>query len=477
MSTTHDTQRPSSPVGTSRDEQRSSPVGTMTHYTAGLSLFLFAVMVLTGMLLSAYYVPSTDPALSTDGRALGIAIAVRPIDFQGVHYVTGETIALPLSVNADSLDVSRSIRDAITPVVDSTSGRIVLASAAWMSVDETISRRVELGRAIRSIHHYTASLFIASLVLLLALGVMRDDRLRRPAQSWMMLVGILVLALVAAYTGSLLPWNRLALTAARIGSAVLGESLPFIGHGLSVLAFGGTDVSQSSLTRAHALHVTIVPMIMTLLIALLYRNVRRDPERVASRRGSKHYEVLAFTISVALLIVSGIACGTLTTDSPYAAFGFVLFPASIAALLARLVASQEVDANAVPASTERSQSMIYRHAIACVIAFGIIATIAMTAPWNVAGDAGLPADLNAMAPTPANAHPEWYLMFAYGAVSALPTSIALLCVVLVFLLLAVMPIAGRDAHREGQSGNRARVIGLIALALVVVLTALGYLAS
>ncbi len=137
-------------------------------------------------------------------------------------------------------------------------------SAAFASVLR-ISFDVRAGLLMRQIHHWTALLFVAVVVIHLC-RVFFTGAFRRPREvNW--LIGFTLLALVLAFgvTGYTLPDDLLSGTGARIFySAAL--SIPFIGPWLASLVFGGEFPTADFISRFFVAHVMLLPALAVGLI-------------------------------------------------------------------------------------------------------------------------------------------------------------------------------------------------------------------
>jgi ubiquinol-cytochrome c reductase cytochrome b subunit len=131
-------------------------------------------------------------------------------------------------------------------------------SAAYDSVLR-ISLEVRAGLVMRQTHHWTALLFMASVVAHL-LRVFFTGAFRKPRElSWMLGVLLLFAGIGAGFTGYSLPDDLLSGTGLRIiYSAVL--SIPFIGAWAAFLFFGGEFPAHELLARLYILHVLVIPL-------------------------------------------------------------------------------------------------------------------------------------------------------------------------------------------------------------------------
>ena len=130
-------------------------------------------------------------------------------------------------------------------------------SAAYDSV-MAISFEVRAGLLMRQIHHWTALIFIAVVVLHLC-RVFFTGAFRRPRElNWLVGFTLLVLALAEGFTGYSLPDDLLSGTGARIAySAVL--SIPFVGPWVASLVFGGEFPTTALIARFFVVHVLFLP--------------------------------------------------------------------------------------------------------------------------------------------------------------------------------------------------------------------------
>ena len=130
-------------------------------------------------------------------------------------------------------------------------------SAAYNSV-MAISFEVRAGLLMRQIHHWTALIFIAVVVLHLC-RVFFTGAFRRPRElNWLVGFTLLTLALAEGFTGYSLPDDLLSGTGARIAySAAL--SIPFAGPWLASLVFGGEFPTMALISRFFVIHVLFLP--------------------------------------------------------------------------------------------------------------------------------------------------------------------------------------------------------------------------
>ncbi len=138
-----------------------------------------------------------------------------------------------------------------------------------------LQTEVNYGQLIRNIHHWSGNLLVIVTFLHL-LRVFLTGGLRPPREfNWVIGVGLLLLVVVANFTGYLLPWDQLAYWAVTVGASLLSY-LPIIGEGLSALILGGPEVGAATLTNFYGLHVAIIPMAIFFLASFHIWRVRKD---------------------------------------------------------------------------------------------------------------------------------------------------------------------------------------------------------
>jgi ubiquinol-cytochrome c reductase cytochrome b subunit len=180
-----------------------------------IALFSFVILVATGTFLTFFYVPSASP--------VDLGASYPPLEGKDV-------------------------------------------SAAYDSVLR-LSFDVRAGLLMRQIHHWTALVFVAVIVLHLC-RIFFTGAFRRPRElNWIIGFTLLVLAMAVGFTGYSLPDDLLSGTGARIAySAAL--SIPFVGPWLASLVFSGEFPTTAFIPRFFILHVLILPVLLGALLTL-----------------------------------------------------------------------------------------------------------------------------------------------------------------------------------------------------------------
>lgn len=179
------------------------------NYTFGLGLisfFLFLILVLSGVMVMFYYIPSTDLAY-------------------------------------------RSMKD--------------------------LEFVVSFGVVLRNVHRWSAHAMVA-FVFLHMCRVFYTGSYKAPREfNWVIGVCLLLLTLFLSFTGYLLPWDQLAFWAVTVGSNIAAY-MPWIGEYLRFLLLGGNEVGQMALLRFYVLHIALLPLVASILMALHFWRIRKD---------------------------------------------------------------------------------------------------------------------------------------------------------------------------------------------------------
>ena len=128
---------------------------------------------------------------------------------------------------------------------------------------------------LRNVHKWAAESMVVIVILHMA-RVFFTGAYKPPREfNWVVGVILLLLTLVLSFTGYLLPWDQLAFWAITVGTSIAGYT-PLIGDTIRQFLLGGEAVGQEALVRFYVLHVTILPGLMTILIAIHFWRIRKD---------------------------------------------------------------------------------------------------------------------------------------------------------------------------------------------------------
>jgi ubiquinol-cytochrome c reductase cytochrome b subunit len=143
-----------------------------------------------------------------------------------------------------------------------------------------LRRQGGLGAFVRALHHHASSALVACGFLYLVLSFL-EGRLLAERRAWWISVGLFGLVLALCFTGFLLPMDQNAYwgTLVRLG---IVETAPVAGPRVAELLRGGAGLNASTLPRFYALHVSLFPFLVVLVLLLLSGEVRTalaDPLR------------------------------------------------------------------------------------------------------------------------------------------------------------------------------------------------------
>ncbi len=146
-------------------------------------------------------------------------------------------------------------------------------AAAYASI-QTLIADVPFGRFIRNIHHWSANLLVLTMFLHM-LRVFFTGAFHPPRQfNWIIGLAMFGVALIANFTGYLLPWDQLAYWAVTVSTGML-EYIPWIGAALQNTVRGGTDLGPGTLRLFFAIHSAVVPIVIAGLMAFHFWRVRK----------------------------------------------------------------------------------------------------------------------------------------------------------------------------------------------------------
>jgi quinol-cytochrome oxidoreductase complex cytochrome b subunit len=144
---------------------------------------------------------------------------------------------------------------------------------AYASVQHILNG-VPLGYLIREIHAWASEFMIIAVFLHVGHVFFKGSYGKPRELTWLTGSFLLILTLAFGFTGFLLPWSQKAYWATRVGTEVIGW-LPLLGPTLLTFLRGGSDVSGETLTRFYALHILVLPWIITAVIVVHFALVKR----------------------------------------------------------------------------------------------------------------------------------------------------------------------------------------------------------
>lgn len=139
---------------------------------------------------------------------------------------------------------------------------------AWASV-AYIQDQMPGGWLVRGLHHHGGSAIIIIAGLHLVQTAVAGAYKKPRELVWWLGLLLLVLVLAWAVTGYWLRWDQAGFYAAQVELGI-AEGSPVIGGLIKAMAIGGNDYGNLTLTRAYAVHIVLLPVIV---VAVTYFHV------------------------------------------------------------------------------------------------------------------------------------------------------------------------------------------------------------
>ena len=275
-----------------------------------------------------------------------------------------------------------------------------------------IMTEIPLGWIIRSVHSWSASFMIA-VVFIHMLSIWITKAYRKPRElTWMSGVFLLGISLAFGFTGYLLPWDELSLSATKVGTDI-PRSIPGVGVWVTRLLRGGDDVTGDTLTRFFGFHVSILPLFLLAVLAVHVYLIQKQGMSLplAVERKAEKVKELPF------------------------------WP-----------------------------NFLYREMVVWLILVGLLFSVAVFFPPSLEKAADL------MAPAPEGIRPEWYFLFLFQTLKIFPAKIlfingdtlAVLLILLGVAALFCLPLI--DNKPEERKGKVITVIAYLFIVYAVAMT-------
>jgi len=136
---------------------------------------------------------------------------------------------------------------------------------AFQSV-EHIMRDVNSGWFLRYLHSNGASIFFFIVYIHVFRGLFYNSFIYPRIMVWIIGIIILLLMILTAFLGYVLPWGQMSFWAATVITN-LASAVPFIGDTIVIWLWGGFSVGNPTLNRFFSLHY-ILPIVIALLVLL-----------------------------------------------------------------------------------------------------------------------------------------------------------------------------------------------------------------
>ena len=152
-----------------------------------------------------------------------------------------------------------------------------------------IATEIPAGWIVRSLHHISANLLVI-VVIWHGLRVLLSKTFRaKRAASYYTGVMLLLAVLFMCFTGYLLPWDSLSVSATAVATGLPGE-IPAVGPLITEFFRAGASVSSATLSRFFGFHVCLIPMALAVgfgfHVLCIRRHSMRRPMGPGNRRRS-----------------------------------------------------------------------------------------------------------------------------------------------------------------------------------------------
>nr|YP_009685646.1 cytochrome b [Epiplatys multifasciatus]YP_009685789.1 cytochrome b [Epiplatys spilargyreius]QDU24554.1 cytochrome b [Epiplatys multifasciatus]QDU91870.1 cytochrome b [Epiplatys spilargyreius] len=280
-------------------------------------------------------------------------------------------------------------------------------STAFSSVAH-ICRDVNYGWLIRNMHANGASFFFVCLYLHIGRGLYYGSFLYK--ETWNAGVSLLLLVMMTAFVGYVLPWGQMSFWGATVITNLL-SAVPYLGDMLVNWIWGGFSVDKPTLTRFFAIHFMLPFAIAALTIVhivFLHEKGSNNPVGIESSADKISFHPY-FSLKDAL------------------GFAVVLF---------------------------------------------VLIALALFSP-NLLGDPENFSPANPMV-TPPHIKPEWYFLFAYAILRSIPNKLGgVIALLASILILMVVPVLHTSKHRNLTYRPLGQILFWVLVADVMILTWIG----
>ena len=179
---------------------------------------------------------------------------------------------------------------------------------AWASV-AYIQDQAAWGWLVRGLHFHGGSAIVVIAGLHLVQTALAGAHKKPRELVWWLGVLLLVLVLAWAVTGLVLRWDQLGYWSNRVEVGIAAGT-PVVGETIQKLALGGNDYGNLTLTRFYALHVIVLPALVTVLVVAHIVIARRHGiTSIRTGAASPRWPDQAIRDAMAMAIVFAILLG------------------------------------------------------------------------------------------------------------------------------------------------------------------------
>nr|AVZ29395.1 cytochrome b [Odontobutis potamophila] len=271
-----------------------------------------------------------------------------------------------------------------------------------------ICRDVNFGWLVRNVHANGASFFFICIYLHIGRGLYYGSYLYK--ETWNIGVMLLLLVMMTAFVGYVLPWGQMSFWGATVITNLL-SAIPYVGNSLVQWIWGGFSVDNATLTRFFAFHF-LLPFIIAaatvLHLLFLHETGSNNPTGLSSNTDKIPFH-------------------------PYFSYKDLL---GFAILLLTLI------------------------------------SLALFSP-NYLGDPDNFTPANPLV-TPPHIKPEWYFLFAYAILRSIPNKLGgVLALLASILVLMIIPLLHTSNQRSLTFRPLSQLTFWLLIANVAILTWIG----
>nr|QJQ72488.1 cytochrome b [Gerres erythrourus] len=171
-----------------------------------------------------------------------------------------------------------------------------------------ICRDVNYGWLIRNLHANGASFFFICIYMHIARGLYYGSYLYK--ETWNIGVILLLLVMMTAFVGYVLPWGQMSFWGATVITNLL-SAVPYVGNTLVQWIWGGFSVDNATLTRFFAFHFLLPFVILALtVIHLLFLHetgsnnplgLNSDADKISFHPYFSYKDLLGFAVLIIAL--------------------------------------------------------------------------------------------------------------------------------------------------------------------------------
>nr|YP_009685607.1 cytochrome b [Fundulopanchax amieti]QDT76573.1 cytochrome b [Fundulopanchax amieti] len=193
-------------------------------------------------------------------------------------------------------------------------------STAFSSVVH-ICRDVNYGWLIRNIHANGASFFFICIYLHIGRGLYYGSYLYK--ETWNVGVVLLLLVMMTAFVGYVLPWGQMSFWGATVITNLL-SAVPYIGNDLVQWIWGDFSVNNATLTRFFAFHFLFPFVIMAMtMIHLIFLHetgsnnpagINTDSDKISFHPYFSYKDLFGFTLMIMFLVTISLFSPNLLGD-------------------------------------------------------------------------------------------------------------------------------------------------------------------